>query len=186
MATQVAAGRRDTEVSLALADDLAFRRWYDRAVPRVFSYLVSRVGDTGLAEELTQQTFIAAIEQRDRFDGRSDSVTWLCAIARHKLADHFRRLEREERRQARITVRELQLDGGDVEWRSAEDRAAIAAALATLPAAQRAALTFVVLDGLPVAEVGTLLGKSAGATQALLNRARQGFRRAYGLEAGDD
>src|SRR5512132_3349903 len=118
MTTQTAAGRRDTEVTLALADDLAFRRWYDRAVPRVFSYLISRVGDVGLAEELAQQTFVAAIEQRDRFDGRSDSITWLCASARHKLADHFRRLEREERRQARITVRELQLDAGNAEWRS--------------------------------------------------------------------
>jgi RNA polymerase sigma-70 factor, ECF subfamily len=186
MATRTAAGRRDTEVTLALADDLAFRYWYDRAVPRVFSYLVSRVGDVGLAEELTQQTFVAAIEQRDRFDGRSDSITWLCAIARHKLADHFRRREREERRQARITVRELQLDAGNAEWRSAEDRDAIAGALSTLPAAQRAALTFVALDGLPVAEVGRLMGKSAGATQSLLNRARERFRHAYGLEAGDD
>ena len=63
-----------------------------------------------LAEELAQQTFIAAVDQRSRYDGRSDTVTWLCGIARHKLADHFRTLEREERRRMRLEVRQIQLD----------------------------------------------------------------------------
>src|SRR5262245_11486853 len=79
-----------TEIARAFATDEDFARWYDRTMPRVFSYLVSRTSDGGLAEELTQQTFVAAVEQRWRFDGRADGVTWLCAIARHKLADHFR------------------------------------------------------------------------------------------------
>lgn len=186
MTTHAAARRTDNELTLALADDHAFRLWYERAVPRVFAYLVNRAGDGALAEELTQQTFIAAIEQRDRFDGRSDSITWLCAIARHKLADQFRQQERDERRRMRMAVQELQLDAGSRAWRSVEDRATIAAALSALPAAQRAALIFVVLDGLSVAEAGRLLGKTAGATQSLLSRAREGFRRAYGMEAGDD
>jgi RNA polymerase sigma-70 factor (ECF subfamily) len=175
----------ETEVDVALADDVAFRRWYERTLPRVYSYLVSRVGDLELAEELTQQTFIAAVEQRRHFDGRSDSVTWLCAIARHKLADHFRRMERDDRRRARIVVRELHLDSGSA-WRGVEERSAIRAALEKLPATQRAALIFVALDGLSVPETGRLIGKSAGATQSLLNRARESFRRAYGEEAGDD
>ena len=79
------------ELQKALADDASFEAWYRRSLPRVYSYLVSRgCGDVAIAEDLTQQTFIAAIDQRARFDGRSDTVTWLCGIARHKLADHFR------------------------------------------------------------------------------------------------
>ena len=80
------------ELQRALADDAGFESWYRRSLPRVYAYLMSRGGgDVALAEDLTQQTFVAAIDQRSRFDGRSDTITWLCGIARHKLADHFRR-----------------------------------------------------------------------------------------------
>src|SRR6185369_6761497 len=95
------------ELQTALASDGAFESWYRRTLPRVYSYLLSRGGnDAALAEELTQLTFIAAVQGRSQFDGRSDTVTWLCAIARHKLADHFRVLEREERRRTRLELRE--------------------------------------------------------------------------------
>ena len=180
----MALGRED-EVRRALADEVAFGQWYERTLPRVYSYLRSRcAGDEALAEELSQQTYVAAIEQGPRFDGRSDSVTWLCAIARHKLADHFRRLEREERRHRRV-IREVAVDLGTSAWQGPEQREQIARALRSLPAAQRAVLTFVAFDGLSVAQAGALLGKRPGATASLLNRARDGFRRAYG-EVSDD
>jgi RNA polymerase sigma-70 factor (ECF subfamily) len=62
----------------------------------------------------------------------------------------------------------------------------IAEILRSLPANQRAVLVFVVLDDLPVAEAARLLGKSRGATESLLFRARDSFRRAYGAEGRDD
>lgn len=183
MTTEASAVRAEDDIPLSMSDGAAFRRWYELTLPRVYSYLRSRcAGDDTLAEELTQETFIAAVEQRTRFDGRADPVTWLCAIARHKLADHFRRLEREERRHARIVVREIAANRDSAAWRGPEQRELIAAALRSLPAAQRAALTFVALDGLPVADVGRLIGKRPGATASLLNRAREGFRRAYERE----
>jgi RNA polymerase sigma-70 factor (ECF subfamily) len=172
------------ELRLALASDGAFESWYHRTLPRVYSYLASRSGgDLALAEELTQQTFIAAIDQRSRFDGRSDTITWLCGIARHKLADHFRALDRDDHRRMRMEVRELQLDGGRRGRLDFEERSAIADALRSLPANQRAVLVFVALDDLPVAEAARLLGKTRGATESLLIRARESFRRAYGDEA---
>jgi RNA polymerase sigma-70 factor (ECF subfamily) len=187
MTTRAAVGAEADELQAALASDGAFESWYRRTLPRVYSYLLSRGGnDAALAEELTQQTFIAAVQGRSRFDGRSDTVTWLCAIARHKLADHFRVLEREERRRARMELREIRMGSLDLRAPELDDRAAIAEALGSLPTAQRAVLTFVVLDDLPVAEAARLLGKSVGATQSLLHRARDGFRRAYGPEVGDD
>jgi RNA polymerase sigma-70 factor (ECF subfamily) len=156
-------------------------------LPRVYSYLMSRSGgDTGLAEDLTQQTFIAAIDQRSRFDGRSDTVTWLCGIARHKLADHFRAIEREERRRMRLEVRQIELEAGGRAGLDLEDRTMIGEALRSLPASQRAVLVFVVLDDLSVAEAARLVGKSRGATESLLFRARDSFRRAYAVEDRDD
>ena len=175
------------ELQRALADDAAFESWYRRTVPRVYSYLVSRTGgDVALAEDLTQQTFTAAIDRRSRYDGRADTVTWLCGIARHKLADHFRAIERDERRQRRMEVRQIQLDETRPSELGVEDGSVIAEVLRSLPASQRAVLVFVVLDDLPVAEAARLLGKSRGATESLLFRARDNFRRAYGTESRDD
>jgi RNA polymerase sigma-70 factor (ECF subfamily) len=183
--TGTAATAASNELEVALATDSAFQAWYGRTMPRVYSYLLSRIGDVALAEELTQQTFIAAVEQRWRFGGRSDAVTWLCAIGRHKLADHFRWLEREQRRTARAVVREIALQPPD-RWSAVEEREAIGRSLAALPPAQRAVLIFVELDGLSVAEAARLLGRRSGATQSLLFRARESFRTAYRGEALDD
>lgn len=187
MTERTAIGDGVDELRLAVASDGAFDAWYGRTVPRVYSYLLSRCGnDPALAEELTQQTFVAAIDRRSRFDGRSDTVTWLCGIARHKLADHFRALERDERRRTRLEIREIQMAEGAVETLGLGDRSDIEGALRSLPAAQRAVLVFVVLDDLPVAEAARLMGRSAAAAQSLLHRARDGFRRAYQGDQPDD
>jgi RNA polymerase sigma-70 factor (ECF subfamily) len=180
MTGRTAVGRQVNELQDALADDRAFESWYGRTLPRVYSYLVSRSGgDASLAEELTQSTFTTAVDQRARFDARSDSITWLCGIARHKLADHYRRLERDERRQSRMEVREIEMQRRTHTDFGFEERSAISEILRSLPAAQRAVLAFVVLDDLAVADAARLLGKSRGATESLLFRARESFRRAY-------
>ena len=171
------------ELEVALADDRAFEAWHRLTLPRVYGYLLRRcAGDASLAEELTQQTFIAAIDQRARFDGRSEAVTWLCGIARHKLADHFRALERDERRHRRMVLREIDVSS-EARPDPIEERDAVARTLRSLPASQRAVLIFVVLDDLPVAEAARLIGKSPKATESLLFRARERFRRAYTDEA---
>jgi RNA polymerase sigma-70 factor (ECF subfamily) len=174
------------ELRQALEDDAAFTAWYRRHLPRVYGYLMSRcANDEALAEELTQLTFVAAINERARFDGRSETGTWLCGIARHKLADHFRRLEREERRQMHLEVRQIAVEDDAVPGESLDQRVAIGEAMRSLPAGQRAVLTFVVLDGMSVREAGRLMGRSALATQSLLHRARESFRQAYGEERVD-
>lgn len=185
MTADTAQGAREDELRAVLADEVAFRRWYERHLPPVYSYLMSRcLGDEDLAEDLVQETFVAAIQGRSRFDGRSDPVTWLCGIARHKLADHFRTMERDERRRRRVAVKEIELDWERTTWERHEERFLIADALRRLPPAQRAVLTFVALDDLPVADAARLIGRSFAATQSLLARARQGFRGVY--EPGHD
>lgn len=163
-------------LAAAFADPVAFRRWYEAAVVRVFAYLHGRCGgDEGLAEELTQQTFIQAIERHSTFEGRSSDITWLCTIARNKLADHYRHVDREERRHLRLVVRELDLR--DAETPTAlEDREFVLAALRRLPALQRAAVVLCYLDGLSVREAGKMMRRSEAATKSLLSRARERLR----------
>ena len=166
-------------LSAIVRDEARFRDWYDTTLPRVHGYLAARCGgDEALAEELTQQTFVEAIRNRDRFDGRSDVVTWLCAIGRNKLVDHFRRHGRDARRHDQL-VAEVRLRA-DAPWRTHETRDAVETAMAILPADQRLALLFRYLDGFSVREVASAIGRSEKATESLLTRARENFRRAYG------
>jgi RNA polymerase sigma-70 factor (ECF subfamily) len=168
------------------ATEADFRAFYDQALPRIYGYLHDRCGgDAAVAEELTQQTFVAAIRERSRFDGRSEPITWLIAIARHKLADHFRRLEREERRHFRLVAREIELGPDDRSWTDADQRSTVVRTLATLPALQRAVLVLHYADGLSIREMARELGKSESATESLMSRAREAFRRSYGAAADD-
>jgi RNA polymerase sigma-70 factor (ECF subfamily) len=169
-----------TEFASVFRDEEAFRRWYDEVAPRIYAYLFGRCGaNTDLAQELTQQTFIQAIRHRDDYLGRADSVTWLVAIARSRLVDHFRRLEREGRRQLRL-VREIAPEDIDAAaWRANDDRSQIQAAMRHLAPDQRAALVLRYLDGLPVKEVAQAMGRSEKAVEAVITRARQAFRAEY-------
>jgi sugar lactone lactonase YvrE len=64
---------RRAELQAIFADERRFRPWYDVAARRVYAYLFGRCGgDAGLAEELTQLTFIDALRHRDSYDGRAE------------------------------------------------------------------------------------------------------------------
>lgn len=179
MATGARRSDRDTRLGAIVADRNTFRAWYDEVLPQVYRYLLARCGhDTALAEELTQQTFVEAVRHRDRFDGRSTAVTWLCSIGRHKLADHFRRSERRRRGDLLLLVKQ-RADGLEV-WAEQERRDEVASALAQLPGSQQLVLVLRYLDDMPVREVAQTIGRSQKATESLLSRAREAFRRAYG------
>jgi RNA polymerase sigma-70 factor, ECF subfamily len=168
---------RVRELAETFSDPVAFRHWYEDAVVRVYAYVFPRCGgDESLAEELTQQTFIQAIERRATFEGRSSPITWLCTIARNKLADHYRRLDREERRHLRLVVHEIPSASVDPSASAVEEREVVLAALRTLPALQRAAVVLCYVDGLSVREAATVLDRSESATESLLSRARERLR----------
>jgi RNA polymerase sigma-70 factor (ECF subfamily) len=164
-----------TSLAILISDEVAFRDWYDRTLPHVYRYLLSRcAGDQHLAEELTQQTFIEAVRHAEGFDGRSSVVTWLCGIGRHKLVDYYRRSGRDARRGAQLV-----LFAHRDAWREVETRDAVEYALGEIAPDQRLALIFRYLDGLPVRDVAGALGRTESATESLLSRARESFRRAY-------
>jgi RNA polymerase sigma-70 factor (ECF subfamily) len=180
-ATGDATSERSAMLVRVFASEDGFRAFYERALPRIYGYLVHRCdGDASVAEELTQQTFIEAVRQRHSFDGRADPLTWLTAIARHKLADHYRRRGSEERRRLRLVVKAIAADDQGRAWRQIDEREAIVRALGSLPTLQRAVLVLHYGDGLSVREIGRELRKSESSVESLMTRAREGFRRSYG------
>jgi RNA polymerase sigma-70 factor, ECF subfamily len=167
-------------------DEAAFRSWYDAALPRVYAYLFDRCGgQASLAQELTQETFVHAVRSRQEFEARSDPVTWLCGIARHKLADHYRRQGRESRRFLRLVTRHLERDAEDVPEES-DRRSFVLQTLRRLPDMQRLVLILHYMDALSSREIAQLLGRSESAVESLLVRGREGFRRLYRAQGDED
>jgi len=154
---------------------------YDDALPHVYGYLLARCRDTGLAEDLTAESFLAAVHEIRKPGAAEPSIPWLIGVARHKLADHWRRVEREQR-----GLRLLDGEPAGVEdpWETVVDQIRAREVLDRLGAHHRAALTLRYLDGLPVPEVARHLDRTLHATEALLVRARAAFRQIYETEEG--
>ncbi|MDP9072571.1 MAG: sigma-70 family RNA polymerase sigma factor [Actinomycetota bacterium] len=154
---------------------------YDQALPQVYGYLLSRCGRVALAEDLTGQTFLAAVDAVRREVPPPISTAWLIGVARHKLVDHWRRQAREERGMQAVADND---PGIEDRWNVHLDGWAARATLERLGPHHRAALTLRYLDDLPVPEVATILRRTVHATEGLLVRARKAFRAAY-LAEGD-
>lgn len=148
---------------------------YDHALPVVYGYFVRRCGDRATAEDLTSETFLAAMDAARRSPPPPLAVPWLLGVARHKLADHYRR--RIDR--ATVTVAEVpERDPAD-EWDAQLDRMVAESVLARLPEAHRVVLALRYMDDCSVPECAELIGRSVHATEALLVRARRAFRKLY-------
>ena len=65
--------------------------WVDQYGYALFRFAYQRVRDADIAEDLVQETFLAAMRAKDRFKGHSTEKTWLYGILKHKIIDHFRR-----------------------------------------------------------------------------------------------
>jgi RNA polymerase sigma-70 factor (ECF subfamily) len=68
--------------------------WLDRHGDYLYRYALMRVRDTAAAEDLLQETLLAAMRSYQAHAGRSSERTWLVGIMKHKVVDYFRRLAR--------------------------------------------------------------------------------------------
>ncbi len=160
-----------------------FLDFYDQALPHVYGYLLRRCGVSAVAEDLSAETFLAAVDAVRGTNPPALSVPWAIGVARHKLVDHWRRQARDERRL------EVLAGGAPAEAEEPDfDPSAVDArrVLDDLIPQHRAVLTLRYLDDLSVPEVARLLGRTVHATEGLLARARAAFRRAYWEEEDVD
>lgn len=86
-------GRNRHEKGTALDDP---ESWVEQYGDFLYRFALSRVKETSIAEDLVQETFLAALSARKNFKGRSSARTWLIAILKHKIVDHIRKKVREQ------------------------------------------------------------------------------------------
>ena len=162
------------------ADDRAFSAWYEVALPRVYGFVHGRTGgDPALSEDITAEAFLEAIRARASFDSRSDPITWVYAIARNRLIDHYRSRARDQARHLRLIASEIDA-AEQAAWDQSDERDIVLSSLAMLSPIERTALILRYLDGYSVRETARLIGRTEAAAESLLVRARARVRTELG------
>jgi RNA polymerase sigma-70 factor (ECF subfamily) len=65
--------------------------WLDDHGDYLYGYALLRLRDATVAEDLVQETLLAALRSSESYSGRASERTWLVGILKHKIADHFRK-----------------------------------------------------------------------------------------------
>jgi len=162
-----------------------FSDFYRSLYPRVFRFVYSQTdaGPTDV-EDIVQESLLHAWEGRQAFAGQSEPETWVLSIARHKVADYWRRRERSQRHDAEAVRDALaRVDRSPIPEElldTAEMRRRVAEALEALDENYARVLTLRYLEGLSVRAVAETLGESQTAVESRLARAREAFRKLLG------
>lgn len=80
------------------------QQWLDEHGDVLFSFAMTRVADQTVAEDVVQETFLAAIKNAKSFQEKSTIRTWLIGILRHKIADHFRANQRRKQLSEKVAA----------------------------------------------------------------------------------
>lgn len=169
-------------------------RWVDEHADFLYRYALIRVRRREVAQDLVQETLLAALKGRSDFDGRSPERGWLCGIMKNKVCDYFRKLGREtsmtDLEALSGEFSEKFVDGGWIhvtgpkEWKPASDEvmhraefwATLRKCLGKLP--ERVAHVFVLreVDGISSKEVCEIAAVSESNLWVMLHRARMALR----------
>jgi len=135
----------------------------------IWRFSVSQISHRDDAEDVVMETFAAAFRDFPKVLGAENQLHWLLAVARRKVADHYRK----QYRRSEQPISETGVGTGDV---PNSDQLVTRQALAALSVDQREALILKYVNGLSTDEVGTVLHRSGAATNSLLQRARESLR----------
>jgi RNA polymerase sigma-70 factor (ECF subfamily) len=167
--------------------------WLSEHGDALYRHAYFRLRDQMAAEDVVQETLLAAMKARERFAGRSSERTWLIGILNNKVVDYLRKQTRVQNlAQADLGDDELEslLFAADGHWRQAPaswgdpDAAleqqtfwkALIRCLEELPARQAQAFTLCEMDGVAGAEASKILGISTTNIWVILHRARLRLR----------
>lgn len=161
-------------------DGVAFGALFDRLHPAVFRYLLARLGDRHVAEDMAAEVFVEVAERLHRFRGDGTGFrSWVFTIARHDLADRWRAAARRTVEPV-SEVPEVPEDAAEpVEESVARnlDMATVAVGLERITAAQREVIVLRFASGLSLQETASVLGKPLTAVKSLQHRGLAALRR---------
>jgi RNA polymerase sigma-70 factor (ECF subfamily) len=175
-------------VEAARREPERFEALYRKYVGQVYSYAVYETRDHHLAEDLTEQTFLRALDALPRFEerGEADGSTfrvWLFQIARNQARNEHRRRARHPQSPLDAAA-DIAAPDDPVRVVTQRDTAATAwRAVQALPEDRRRAIVLRFVNELSTAEIAAVMGRSEGAVRVLIHR---GLRSVAERFAGPD
>jgi RNA polymerase sigma-70 factor (ECF subfamily) len=167
------------EEGLQADPEAFFRRFY----PLLFRRVSESTGaPRAEVEDLVQDVLLHAWKGRQEFRGETSPLDWMLAIARHKILDRFRHIDRDRRADAVLrALRELDRTPVPAELlESAELRRQVRRALSGLSPDYALVLRRRYVEGQSVRCIALDLGESEKSIESRLQRARVAFRRSMG------
>lgn len=165
-------------------DANAFGALVRRHQKRVYRLALHLVRNPAEAEDVTQDTFVRAYGALDRFDGRSEPFTWIYRIAVNLSLNAIRARKPSERSsspddprvESMLVERRAKLASPEAASEDKELAFALLTAIDSLSDVLRTTLVLVIIDGLPHAEAGKILGCSEGTVAWRIHEARRRLR----------
>lgn len=161
-------------------DPAAFAELYRRHLPRVYRYLIARLGDPYLAQDATAQTFLAALEGIGSFRGSGEFRAWLLMIAHNKAMDIFRARRATVPLEAVVDVASPAPSPEQVVTRQLQLEEVLRA-MRSLSPDRAEALALRIFGEMSVAEVGAAMEKHDAAVKMLVYRALRDLRERLGI-----
>lgn len=168
-------------------DDDALTTLYSRYLSPVYQFVLARMGNPHLAEDVTAETFVAMVESIDRLRGEDELTfaAWLFGIARNRINDHYRRVRGQPEMSGEISPHEepaATAEAGDPlrVVMAREEWGDVVAGLRHLTEEQRSVLLYRCVLGYSTDEVANMLGRQVGAVRALQFRALAALARHLG------
>ena len=161
----------------ARTDAEAFAELYRRHVQSIYRYHLAHTGNEKDAEDLTSQTFMAALEGIKSFRGTGPYITWIMGIASRLRARFFRRsgIKPEVPLEAALHIPTPSLPTDKSAFQRLE-RDQIIRAVKQLSSDRAEALILCFFSGLNFEEAGLVLGKSTAAVKMLISRGLKDLR----------
>ncbi len=164
---------RDLVLALRRRDAGAFDELYRLHHARIWSFLARLTGDRVEAEDLFQETWLAAARHAHRLEEQSELLPWLYTIARNKHRSSRRFLLFDLRRKERFALEPSRGPLAPDEQVAARAEAAkVASAFEALADAHREVLLLSLVEGLETRQVAAVLGLREDAVRKRLSRAR--------------
>jgi RNA polymerase sigma-70 factor (ECF subfamily) len=158
-------------IEAAQKDPRRFAELYESNFERVYAFIVRRVQDRTEAEDLTSEVFQHALANVSRFEWRGvPFAVWLYRIAANTIADHWRRLSKQDRDPAPDD------DLDQSSWQDIERRAALFQLVDSLPEDQRSVIIQRFVEQKSIRDIAQQFGRSEGAVKQLQFRALESLR----------
>lgn len=168
-------------------NELHPEQWVQNHADYLYNYTIVRVSDEEIAQDIVQDTFLAALKAAKNFKGEAAERTWLFSILKRKIIDHYRKIN-SSKGKAEVRMQLNDTDDEAKDWlelrvedddKNVEDRMeneelgnAIQNCLAKLPAKQAQVFTMKTIEGLDTDTICNELNLTPSNLWVLIHRAR--------------